>query len=142
MRVEADAAKCIASGQCVLNAPGVFDQGTGGGTVVLLDESPAAEHHDAVREAAMVCPSGAITVQELRCAWRADEPVLVYSRPEVLVVPINGWRDDVWHRITVAVFRYVSALPLNVKTWLPEDVTFRHLTHDQDRQSRPPHPAA
>jgi ferredoxin len=28
----------------------------------------APEHHDAVREAALVCPSGAITVKELRCA--------------------------------------------------------------------------
>jgi ferredoxin len=68
MRVEADAAKCIASGQCVLNAPEVFDQGEDEGTILLLNDSPAAEHHNAVREAAMVCPSGAITVQELRCA--------------------------------------------------------------------------
>jgi ferredoxin len=64
MQVEVNAAKCIASGQCVLNAPEVFDQRDDEGTVVLLEDSPAAEHHDAVREAAMVCPSGALTVRE------------------------------------------------------------------------------
>ena len=69
MQVEVNPAKCISSGQCVLNAPAVFDQSEDEGTVLLLEDSPAPEHQDAVREAAMVCPSGAITVRELRSAW-------------------------------------------------------------------------
>jgi ferredoxin len=68
MHVAVDAGTCIASGQCVFNAPEVFDQREDEGTVLLLHDTPAPEHHDAVREAALVCPSGAITVKELRCA--------------------------------------------------------------------------
>jgi hypothetical protein len=32
--------------------------------VVLLDEQPASELHDAVRESAMVCPAAAIKLME------------------------------------------------------------------------------
>jgi ferredoxin len=67
MHVSVDAGKCIASGQCVFNAPGVFDQREDEGTVLLLDDTPPPEHHAGVREAALVCPSGAITLKELRC---------------------------------------------------------------------------
>ena len=62
MHVEVDVPKCVASGQCVLIAPEVFDQRDEDGMVVLLDEAPAAEHHDRIREAAMVCPAAAIRV--------------------------------------------------------------------------------
>ena len=64
MHVEVDVPKCVASGQCVLIASEVFDQRDDDGLVVLLDESPAQEHHAAVREAALVCPSAAITLTE------------------------------------------------------------------------------
>jgi ferredoxin len=69
MHVEVNAAKCVASGQCVLIAPEVFDQREDEGTVMLLDDPPAPKNHDRVREAALVCPSGAITLKELRCAY-------------------------------------------------------------------------
>ncbi|MEV6038980.1 ferredoxin [Nonomuraea sp. NPDC052116] len=64
MNVSVEADKCVAAGQCVLLAPEVFDQREEDGVVILLDDTPAAEHHDAVREAAMVCPAAAIHLTE------------------------------------------------------------------------------
>jgi ferredoxin len=60
MYVEVDVPKCVASGQCVLIAPEVFDQRDDDGMVILLDDSPGPEHHAGVREAALVCPAAAI----------------------------------------------------------------------------------
>jgi len=60
MKIGVDVDKCVAAGQCVLLAPDVFDQREEDGVVVLLDESPAPELHDAVRESASVCPAAAI----------------------------------------------------------------------------------
>jgi ferredoxin len=64
MHVEVNVPKCVASGQCVLIAPEVFDQRDDDGMVILLDDSPAPEYHDAVRESALVCPSAAIRLTE------------------------------------------------------------------------------
>ncbi|WP_419703062.1 ferredoxin [Promicromonospora sp. NFX87] len=64
MRVEVDVPKCVASGQCVMIAPGVFDQRDDDGLVVLLDDHPAPEHHEGVRESVAVCPAAAIRVAE------------------------------------------------------------------------------
>ncbi|MFI7708289.1 ferredoxin [Nonomuraea sp. NPDC049480] len=60
MRVELDEPKCVASGQCVLAAPEVFDQREDDGVAILLDETPATDLHDHVREAAAICPAAAI----------------------------------------------------------------------------------
>jgi ferredoxin len=64
MHVEVDVPKCVASGQCVLIAPEVFDQRDDDGMVILLDDSPAAARDAVVREAALVCPSAAISLTE------------------------------------------------------------------------------
>ena len=64
MHVEVNVPKCVASGQCVLIAPEVFDQRDDDGMVILLDDSPGPEHHDNVREAALVCPAAAIRLTE------------------------------------------------------------------------------
>ncbi|WP_055712288.1 ferredoxin [Streptomyces torulosus] len=64
MHVEVDVPKCVASGQCVLLAPDVFDQRDEDGLVVLVNENPPAEVHDAVRESATVCPASAIRLEE------------------------------------------------------------------------------
>jgi len=61
MRVDVDADRCVAAGQCVLVAPAVFDQDDDG-IVVLLDPSPAQQEADAVAESARLCPAAAITV--------------------------------------------------------------------------------
>ncbi|MFC7328257.1 ferredoxin [Marinactinospora rubrisoli] len=64
MRVSVDQDKCCGAGTCVLVAPDVFDQREDDGIVVLLDGEPAEPLHDAVREAASVCPAAAIQVGE------------------------------------------------------------------------------
>lgn len=63
IRITADTAVCIGAGQCVLSAPALFDQDDAG-TVVLLNGQPAADSLEAVREAAYLCPSRAITYTE------------------------------------------------------------------------------
>jgi ferredoxin len=47
---------------CVLTAPEVFDQSEDEGTVVLLEQEPAASHEEAARRAVQLCPSGAISI--------------------------------------------------------------------------------
>jgi ferredoxin len=64
VNIAVDAGKCCGAGQCVLLAPEVFDQGEDDGIVILLDPEPAGESHAAVREAAGVCPTAAITLDE------------------------------------------------------------------------------
>ncbi|MEW2624655.1 ferredoxin [Streptomyces sp. NPDC048106] len=59
MRVEVDQSKCVASGQCVLMAPEVFDQDDDG-IVELLDATPGPEHADGVHESVAICPAAAI----------------------------------------------------------------------------------
>ncbi|CCH28865.1 ferredoxin [Actinosynnema sp. NPDC047251] len=63
MRIEVDPDRCAASGMCALTDPEVFDQDEEDGTVVLLDPT-AAGHEQEAREAAHLCPAGAITVIE------------------------------------------------------------------------------
>jgi ferredoxin len=60
MRVELDEPKCVASGQCVIAAPDVFDQRDEDGVAVLLTEEPSDVQLDEVREAVAVCPAAAI----------------------------------------------------------------------------------
>ncbi|WP_454857204.1 ferredoxin [Promicromonospora soli] len=60
MKVVVEEPRCVAAGQCVLLAPEVFDQRDDDGIVVLLEESPGPELHDAVRESAVACPAAAI----------------------------------------------------------------------------------
>lgn len=62
MRVEVDPERCVGAGMCALTDPAVFDQDETDGTVVLLEPSPTGEHEGKAREAAHLCPSGAIRV--------------------------------------------------------------------------------
>ena len=64
MRVELDEPKCVASGQCVLVAPDVFDQRESDGVAFVLTEEPEARRLDDVREAAAICPAAAIRLLE------------------------------------------------------------------------------
>jgi ferredoxin len=64
MRVSVDEDRCCGAGQCVLLAPGVFDQRDEDGIVVLLDAAPGGHLHAAVQDAAGLCPSAAIQVSE------------------------------------------------------------------------------
>jgi len=60
MRVELDEPKCVAAGQCVMASPEVFDQRDDDGVAILLEERPADELLDGVREAVAICPAAAI----------------------------------------------------------------------------------
>ena len=62
MRVIVDVSKCCGAGQCVLLAPKVFDQQESG-VVILLDEAPPKDLQKALREAASVCPTAAMSVE-------------------------------------------------------------------------------
>lgn len=64
MKVFIDEDKCVACGQCVAEAPDIFDQRDEDGIVILLDANPPADQNDAVRNAAGVCPALVITFQE------------------------------------------------------------------------------
>lgn len=64
MRVAVDQDKCIAAGQCVASAPGVFDQRDSDGVVVLVKAAPDAAEEDDVRRAAGACPALAIQIQD------------------------------------------------------------------------------
>lgn len=64
MKVQVDREVCIGAGMCTLTAPEVFDQDDEDGQVVLLNPTPPPDQHQAAREAAQLCPSGAITVVE------------------------------------------------------------------------------
>ncbi|MGW1780673.1 ferredoxin [Streptomyces sp. NPDC002143] len=63
VKVELEADKCVASGQCVVAAMQVFDQDDDG-IAILLEEQPASELLDDVREAVAVCPAAAIRLVE------------------------------------------------------------------------------
>ena len=62
MKVEVEADKCIASGQCVLLSDAVFDQNDDDGIVLLRTSEVPASEQDAVREAVRICPARAIQV--------------------------------------------------------------------------------
>ncbi|SDT11849.1 ferredoxin [Microlunatus soli] len=64
MKISIDQDKCVASGQCVVAAEAVFDQREEDGIVVLLEENPPPEIADDVRQAAILCPAMAITVED------------------------------------------------------------------------------
>lgn len=64
MKVIVDQYICASSGNCVMNAPEVFDQREEDGVVVLLTEQPSAEQTEGVRQAVAACPAHAIDLEE------------------------------------------------------------------------------
>ncbi|MFH8381845.1 ferredoxin [Kitasatospora sp. NPDC018058] len=65
MLIQIDQEKCCGAGHCVLAAPDVFDQRDEDGIVVVLDAEPPAELHQAVQDAAAVCPAAAIRLEQV-----------------------------------------------------------------------------
>ncbi|MEU0664727.1 ferredoxin [Streptomyces lavendulocolor] len=64
MELRVDRDRCAGSGMCALTAPEVFDQDDEDGRVLLLDaRPPAGPAATAAREAAGLCPAGAITAR-------------------------------------------------------------------------------
>jgi ferredoxin len=64
MRVRLDQEKCVGAGQCVVNAPSVFDQRDSDGIGVVLDSEPASDLDADVRAAAALCPALAIQLSD------------------------------------------------------------------------------
>ena len=64
MKIRVDQHRCIGAGQCVRNAPAVFDQRDSDGIVVLLVDAPSDVLADKVRKAARLCPSQSIHIEE------------------------------------------------------------------------------
>lgn len=64
MRITIDESRCIAAGQCVLNAPELFDQRDEDGIVELLVSDPPEAEQPAARLAAQLCPAQVITIDE------------------------------------------------------------------------------
>lgn len=62
MKIETDRDACIGAGQCVMAAPGVFDQSEEDGRVVVLVTEPGEDQLAEVEDAAETCPTSAITV--------------------------------------------------------------------------------
>ena len=63
MKIIADENMCIGAGQCVIAAPGIFDQREDNGIVILLVEGRHGSA-EAVRSAVRQCPSAALTLEE------------------------------------------------------------------------------
>jgi ferredoxin len=63
MKVTADRDVCVGAGMCVLTAPELFDQGDDG-IVTVLTSTPDEGDRPAAREAARLCPSGAVQIIE------------------------------------------------------------------------------
>jgi ferredoxin len=61
VKITTDRDRCIVAGQCVLNAPDLFDQDEEG-TVVVLHERPSADQEPAARAAEHACPARVITL--------------------------------------------------------------------------------
>ncbi|MEV5843521.1 ferredoxin [Streptomyces sp. NPDC051985] len=62
MKISAEPDRCVASGQCVMLAPTVFDQDDDG-IVVLLNDTPAASEQHGVLESVRVCPAAALRAE-------------------------------------------------------------------------------
>ncbi|XXJ61982.1 ferredoxin [Embleya sp. MST-111070] len=63
MRVIGDRSVCVGAGLCALSAPELFDQDDDG-LVTVLTPHPEPRAHRAARQAADLCPSGALRVIE------------------------------------------------------------------------------
>jgi ferredoxin len=63
MKVSVDFDVCASTGACMQVCPEVFEVRSDG-YLYVLQEEPSAEYHDKVREAADLCPTAAITLEE------------------------------------------------------------------------------
>ncbi|TMQ14014.1 MAG: ferredoxin [Deltaproteobacteria bacterium] len=62
VEVRADGKRCCGAGHCLRIAPQVFDQDERDGTVIVLRPHVPSDLAQLVQEAALVCPTRAITV--------------------------------------------------------------------------------
>jgi ferredoxin len=63
MKVVVNFDLCASTGACMQFSPEVFEVRSDG-YLYVLHENPPAELHDSVREAAEMCPTGAISLED------------------------------------------------------------------------------
>ena len=64
MKISIDLERCAMAGECVYNHPALFGFADDDHPVVLVSEPTLPAQQLGARQAAVVCPSGAITVEE------------------------------------------------------------------------------
>lgn len=64
MKITVDFAACEMHGDCVMEAPEVFDLDDDSDVVVLLDDQPSEDLRPKVQAARRACPVAAILVQD------------------------------------------------------------------------------
>ncbi|KAF0957004.1 ferredoxin [Rhodococcus sp. T7] len=64
MKITVDFAACEMHGDCVMEAPEVFDLHDDSDVVVLLDDQPSEELRPKVEAAARMCPVAAILIKD------------------------------------------------------------------------------
>ncbi len=69
MKVKVDFDMCASTGGCMQICPEVFEV-RNDGYLYVLQEEPAPELHDKVREAADLCPTAAIELVDVTCPSR------------------------------------------------------------------------
>lgn len=73
MKVTVNRDTCVASGNCGAIAPDVFqNREQDGGFVRLLDANPPAAQWDPVHQAARLCPSATINIEDVPPAHRSE----------------------------------------------------------------------
>lgn len=64
MKISIDKEKCIMAGECYYNHPEILKMGDEGFPLVLIDVVDNDEQMRHAREAAEVCPAGAISIED------------------------------------------------------------------------------
>lgn len=64
MRVILDLGRCNAYGNCVIEAPDVFDIDDASGLAIVLNENPDESERAKVESAARLCPVLAISIED------------------------------------------------------------------------------
>lgn len=63
MRVIVDSDRCELHGECMVAEPDVFDIGNDDEVVTVLNTEPGEHLRDAVEQAVLMCPVGAIRIE-------------------------------------------------------------------------------
>lgn len=62
MKIDVNFEACHGHGECVVEAPGVFDLAADSDIVVVLDDAPAEDQRPRVERAVAMCPVAALKV--------------------------------------------------------------------------------
>jgi class 3 adenylate cyclase len=108
LRARVDRHRCIGAGTCITIAPTAFDWHEGDfAKADVID--PASVEEDLLREAALACPTAAITVEEVEelLPWqlrgkeapRRVEKTFMFTDIERSTVLVDALGDEAWHGV-------------------------------------------